>query len=249
MQVYTQREGDPDIYTALDTPQKRKEHFDTFGHVVIRGLVPTEDVDSLVATFERDVLPYKGSLRRFPIGGDPTPHTFDEHGRMMLAIREVQNITDPSLERFVHAAKNIVLGNTIKTEVKNLFGNTRGTTDYIFFDANTETGAHQDGYYADQKYEAIAVWTALEDIHPEAGPLYVFPTLEVPTLRAENNSAHLRAVQEETEKRSLQGIAPLMRKGDVGIWRDTIIHGSQQTLDPTRTRRSLAARYYRKNSP
>lgn len=246
MKIYTQREGDLDIYAGLDTPERRKKHFDTFGHVVVRGLVPTEVVDSLVAIFERDAKSYKGSLRRFPLGNDP--HTFDDHGRMLLGIREVQNITDPSLEQFVAAAKRIVLGNKIRTEIKNLFPNTRGTTDYIFFDANTETGAHQDGAYAKEKYEAVAVWTALEDIHPDAGPLYVIPTLEVPILRAENNSAHLRAVQEEIEKRSLQGIAPLMRKGDVGIWRDNIIHGSQKTIDSTRTRRSLAARYYRQNS-
>ncbi len=61
----------------------------------------------------------------------------------------------------------------------------------------------------------------------------------------ETNSVLLTAVEQAITNYKLTKVTPIMRKGDVTMWRENVIHGSEPPTDPSRSRKSLVARFYR----
>jgi phytanoyl-CoA hydroxylase len=142
-----------------------------------------------------------------------------------------------------------------------LFGAEAGVYTSLTFKYGTQQPVHRDtphfatwpdGYF-------FGVWTALEDIAPEAGPLFYyegahryrvdvagiwrdvqarFPQLE----RQEAFNQALEIYNGQVIDRSPQeGVYRLtsMKRGDVGIWHPQLPHGGSPASDPNRSRWSI----------
>lgn len=108
----------------------------------------------------------------------------------------------------------------------------------------------------------IAAWIALEDIHPDSGPLFYYPgSHKLPYLLNddfENYSTSLKLgnkqysdyedlVEEIISKNSYEKKVFLAKKGDVLIWHANLIHGGMPVANPALTRKSMVVHYYAKD--
>lgn len=120
----------------------------------------------------------------------------------------------------------------------------------------SEQANHIDSLYMTPPRESplVATWTALEDCHPDAGPLayvpgshriepYRFSNGRMTELAAERDewAAYIR---DHVARLGLVEQQFLPRKGDVFIWHGQLLHGGGKRNDPKRTRRSLVSHYF-----
>ncbi len=103
------------------------------------------------------------------------------------------------------------------------------------------------------------VWIALEDIHPDAGPLVVYPrshrltrlyTRTVPVAKVSNDRWDRFVRKYSPRLMSLikqAGIEPFYytpRAGSVLIWHETLAHGGSTRKNDNLTRRSMVSHYF-----
>jgi ectoine hydroxylase len=108
----------------------------------------------------------------------------------------------------------------------------------------------------------IAAWIALEDIHPDSGPLFYYTgSHKLPYLLNddfENYSTRLKLgnkqysdYEDMTEEILAQNHFTkeifLPKKGDVLIWHANLIHGGTPVVNPSLTRKSMVVHYYAKD--
>jgi hypothetical protein len=108
----------------------------------------------------------------------------------------------------------------------------------------------------------IAAWIALEDIHPDSGPLFYYPgSHRLPYLLNddfENYSSRFKLgkkqysdyedlVEEILASTTLQKKLFLPKKGDVLIWHANLIHGGMPVINPALTRKSMVVHFYAKD--
>jgi ectoine hydroxylase-related dioxygenase (phytanoyl-CoA dioxygenase family) len=108
----------------------------------------------------------------------------------------------------------------------------------------------------------IAVWIALEDTHPDNGPLFYYPgSHRLPYLLNSDFNEGETALQlgkkdyvdyedriaEQIRERSLQPEVFLAKKGDLLIWHANLIHGGMPVQNPALTRKSMVIHYYAKD--
>jgi hypothetical protein len=108
----------------------------------------------------------------------------------------------------------------------------------------------------------IAAWIALEDIHPDSGPLFYYRgSHQLPYLLNddfENYSTRLKLgnkqysdyedmADEIISKTNYQKAIFLPKKGDVLIWHANLIHGGTPVVNPQLTRKSMVIHYYAKD--
>src|SRR4051812_8282031 len=96
---------------------------------------------------------------------------------------------------------------------------------------------HIDSLYMTPKTQAhlVATWTALEDVHPDAGPLVYYPgSHKIPLYTFSDGTHHARQdempgwtayVEREMQSRGITAQTFLARKGDLFIWHSDLVHG------------------------
>ena len=126
---------------------------------------------------------------------------------------------------------------------------------------NFERGSQQD-YHFDTFYmpapvenKMVASWIALEDVHPDAGPLQYYPgSHKIPPYRFSNGglcpigsefSQFKLYIDKEIEKAGLKSSSFAAQAGDVLIWHSQLFHGGGAIHDARRTRKSVVTHYFR----
>jgi hypothetical protein len=133
---------------------------------------------------------------------------------------------------------------------------------------STERDFHQDQYLNPYHVASnyIAVWIALDDIHPDAGPFQYVPgsnrwgcisqerVFEImmkeqgiepsdPRWPSLTQDWVAQACTDEIIRRSARVVDFLPKKGDVLFWHGRLIHRGSRPRDPDRERKSLIAHY------
>lgn len=120
--------------------------------------------------------------------------------------------------------------------------------------------AHQDHLHLDTRPEGhlVGVWIALEDIHPDSGPLFVYPqshelgpmidhTIDSkmydPNHTEKWAETYPSLLQRKLKENGYRKESPQLYRGDILIWHSYVTHGSDAPRDPLRTRKSLACHY------
>jgi Protein involved in biosynthesis of mitomycin antibiotics/polyketide fumonisin len=115
---------------------------------------------------------------------------------------------------------------------------------------------HIDSLYMTPKTQAhlVATWIALEDVHPDAGPLVYYPgSHKIPLYTFADGTHHARQeemdqwtayIMGEMERRGIKRQTFLAGKGDLFIWQSDLVHGGSAMADTNRTRRSLVCHYF-----
>lgn len=105
----------------------------------------------------------------------------------------------------------------------------------------------------------IAVWVALEDIGPEQGPLFYYPTShKLPYVLNDNfnhqgtnlriganaNKAYESHINNLIQQENIQPTTLSAKKGDILIWHANLLHGGMPIVNPKLTRKSMVFHYY-----
>ncbi len=108
----------------------------------------------------------------------------------------------------------------------------------------------------------IATWIALEDIHPDSGPLFYYPgSHKLPYLLNDDfknystkfmlgnkkYSDYEDVIEDILKKSDFEKKIFLPKKGDVLIWHANLIHGGMPVVNPALTRKSMVIHYYAKD--
>jgi phytanoyl-CoA hydroxylase len=192
----------------------------------------------------------------------PTMLTLDPLGLRAIDTLTAEDLNTPALRIMdFHnqsvAGKRLALHSSIVSFLSHVFRHTVVCMQTLTFIHGTQQAAHQDYAFVVSGIPShlAAAWIALEDIHPDAGPLGYYPgshtirkfdfgdglflTPESPRREAD----FLEHIELRCQERGLDEEVFLARKGDVFIWHGALAHSGTPVKDPSRTRRSLVAHY------
>ncbi|WP_327754944.1 phytanoyl-CoA dioxygenase family protein [Sphingobium sp. SJ10-10] len=166
-----------------------------------------------------------------------------------------------------------------KSEILDFLSWAFGESPVLFgslqFEKGTEQSPHIDAifFWPEPAYSMAGVWVALEDIDPDAGPLFYIPgshkwpfyhsddvVARRPNLKARwespENAENLDNLVSEignawTEDfismerdRAAKRISPEIKAGDVVIWHSLLAHGGAPRVNPALSRRSVVYHYF-----
>lgn len=155
----------------------------------------------------------------------------------------------------------------VNAQVMDLLGRLYGRRAIPFqtlnFPVGTQQHVHSDSIHFSSLPERFmcGVWLAMEDIHPDAGPLaycpgsHRWPILSNLMLNTPRFGDHSQMAQEPyeaawramIEAQDIPTETFLARKGQALIWAANLLHGGSPHNDPTRTRWSQVTHYYFEN--
>lgn len=154
----------------------------------------------------------------------------------------------------------IAANETMLTLLSKLYGRRAFPFQTLNFPVGTQQEAHTDAVHFSSIPEKFmcGVWLAMEDIGPEAGPLFYLPgshrwprmTNELIGRRGYGSDRAFAQQPFEPGWRSLceaYGATEepfLARKGQALIWTANLLHGGSRQIDPTLTRWSQVTHYY-----
>jgi len=120
----------------------------------------------------------------------------------------------------------------------------------MLFDRSVGTIDHQDSWYLDTQPpgKLIAGWFALEDIHRDSGPFFVYPgSHKLPRVSEDDTSDHddfIRKIRRMVQKSNLPKLTMELPTGSVLFWHPNLIHGADLPADEQYSRKSLTSHYY-----
>jgi phytanoyl-CoA hydroxylase len=148
-----------------------------------------------------------------------------------------------------------------KTDFCQVLTKLLGGAPLLFNGLNMEYGTEQrlhfDTFYMPPPKEGamVASWIALEDIHPDSGPLrYVPGSHLIPPYRFSHGAIYAvesemymfdEYISGEIKRRGLREEVITPRKGDVFIWHAQLYHGGTLIKDPRKSRRSMVNHFWR----
>jgi ectoine hydroxylase-related dioxygenase (phytanoyl-CoA dioxygenase family) len=146
-----------------------------------------------------------------------------------------------------------------------LFGRRAAICGSLTFNKGTQQELHRDSPFFHTHPEGFffGVWTALEDVSPEAGPLMYYPgghRLRIDRLELaarhpgasprELLNAYSAELRQRCERSGLaQARALAMRKGDMLLWHPQLPHADSPIADPRLTRYSILFHYMPEGVP
>lgn len=240
---------DPSLLPYLDRPDDgiipgpMCSEWRKTGAVILPQFMNTDAIDAYVE--ERSHVPADFFKRGYP---GPTPY---EHVETMRRL-----CLQPSLQM----ALEILIGEQMMLHLC--------LTPWV----STERNWHQDDYLNPPHVNSwyAAVWIALDDIHPDAGPFEYIPGSHTwPLMRREKVLAHLTPEEREAadpisgaklwpklserivtpaieDEIAARGIAPkqfIAKKGDVLIWHGRLMHRGTEPKNSALLRKALIAHY------
>jgi ectoine hydroxylase-related dioxygenase (phytanoyl-CoA dioxygenase family) len=152
--------------------------------------------------------------------------------------------------------RGLALDFELTSILADLLGEPAVLCNSLNFEKGSSQPMHIDSLYMTPRtpHSLIATWIALEDVHPDSGPLVYFPGSHRIPLYTFNDGTH-HATREESADwydyidvqirlRGLKERAFLAKKGDVFIWHSDLVHGGSPIADHRRTRSSLVCHYF-----
>lgn len=221
-----------------DPINPKGKHWREHGYIVLRDFIPANLIDAYTARYQRD----NGENARLGYNDTGTPYM------------RVQEIKDLCLYRPL-------------TEILNsLIGEPMGMSLNLCNWESTERNWHQDDYLNPPEVNGhyLAVWIALDDIHPDSGPFEFVPgSHKWPVMRGEKVRAALEpdertnpdwprtaerflddVFEREIEKRGAKiRVWGDAKKGDVLIWHSWLAHRGSKPKNPELLRKSLICHY------
>lgn len=221
------------------------------GYAVIRSLDLTNAIDDLLAIYAREILTRPTPLYRK--NGEYQVNQISAEGYMLNPLQD-PHMPRPAttLMNFSRALLNLA---THPSLIAALEAATGGRNFFfiqsMMFDANPGTDPHQDCYYLDSipSGHLTGVWVALEDIHPDSGPLYVLPrslTPDLPRFTPEEvfeKNLYMPAMRARMKEWENNFVTPRLNKGEAIFWSSHVLHGSHPTRNTRLSRKSLALHY------
>ena len=244
-------------FTA-DDAANIKEYYQSQGYVVIKNLLSHEKIDNLIKQYEKikrskSFIYYSQSVHK-PLRPKISPEGFIE-----------ESIERPSHLKFFPNFSQAVLDCLIDKKISDVLSILSGSSSHslwqnMFFDKSPGTVEHQDHYYLDTEPPGnlLAVWYALENIHPESGCFFVVPGSHKGQVINRKNYSQKKGIdaiitEHDEMRRKIMSLiqeknykyqAFPLDKGDVLFWHPYTIHGAYNNSNPQFSRKSLTGHFY-----
>ncbi len=205
------------------------------GYAILEKAYTENEVDTILSEIER--LKEAGKAK----------HRDDE--RIIFAIHNSDEIYKLATKPHITSLLDFLLGKKVK-----LFQS-------LNFEHGSAQRAHSDTIHM-TTYPLgylVAVWVALEDIHPDSGPLFYYPgSQKLPYVLNDDyqhggnyfmlgKNAYQQyedAIQQVIENNKLKKEIFCPKKGDAFIWHANILHGGSPINNPDLTRKSMVLHFY-----
>lgn len=154
--------------------------------------------------------------------------------------------------------REVALGGGMADVLAQLLGQVPVLCNSLNFDQGSSQGAHIDALYMTPitRGHLCAIWVALEDVAPEAGPLFFFRGSHRLPIHTFSDGSHHAIESEmavwhankdrEVLEHGLRCETFLAKRGDVLIWSSELLHGGTPIQDPNKTRKSVVFHYFTK---
>jgi hypothetical protein len=213
------------------------KHFLKNGYMVLDGFIPREQCERI--NRDLDTLIGSGNLR-YEFKGQRIEKMF-EHSR---ATRDL----------WAHAE--------ILKVLSAIFDDQAVPCQTLNFMHGSQQAVHQDVIHLTPFPAGFmcGVWVALEDIHPDSGPLLVYPgSHRLPRLYSQSvgaakvrdpnkwdefSAVYSPMVKEMIDRSGLEPIYYTPKAGSVLIWHENLAHGGSPRKNDELTRRSIVSHYF-----
>lgn len=223
------------------------------------------------STFESKI---KEQIINFHENGFAAIPSFFSEKEVELINQEIENIISEKKIKFRYQGKKIMFANKISQYIDELTHRKSLTSilDFImgkkvipFQTINFINGSGQKTH-SDTIHMAsyplgylIAVWVALEDIHPDSGPLAYYPkSHKLPYILSneyESGTTKFKIgkdayknyelkIEQIIKESDLKKEIFCPKKGDIFIWHANLLHGGSPVINPGLTRKSMVIHYY-----
>ena len=221
-----------------------RDKFEEEGYIIVDLELPKSLTD---AAIDDTVRINRSESRRL----NPDIYHYNESPRLIEGWKQSESI------------KAISLDERVLLLLKALFTKEPIPFSTINFTRGTEQPLHSDYYHFGSMPELMlaGVWVALEDIHPDSGPLDVVPKsnhspivlpedLGVKKLPKklqeikENYSLYESWVRKYVQKHAMEVRTPLLKRGQALIWAANTFHGAGEIKNKELTRFSQVTHYH-----
>lgn len=149
------------------------------------------------------------------------------------------------------AARQLALNPRIIQLMTRLLEDQPRIVGSLLFEKGSTQSIHRDtpAFFTNPLNNYFGVWTALQDIGEDAGPLNYYPgghrlIPDAELYRARlGNDAYFKAVIDACEQAGLPLTRFFPQKGDTLIWHPQLPHGGGRRLDPAAPRHSMVFHY------
>lgn len=153
--------------------------------------------------------------------------------------------------------RNLVLDEALSSKLRYLLGGDPMVCNTLNFLFGSQQPYHTDSLYMTppKDLNLLATWIALEDCHPDAGPLQYYPGshLVAPYRFSHGRMTAIDAemkqykdyMDREMKRLGLRAERFCPQKGDVFVWHSQLYHGGSPINKPGLTRKSLVTHYFR----
>lgn len=215
--------------------EKLRNQYSEKGYVVVESGIDHSVLDAAIT----DLSPYFGDEREIPI------HVpFSDYGRIQDAWHISQNVLA------------IALSKPINDVLSTLYQQPAKAFQTLNFQKGTKQPVHSDTiHFNSEPFAAMCgVWTALEDIGPDQGPLIYYPgSHKLPEMNYEDfgltpNSTsyleYLAKLEDLIHEHQFKADFGVIKKGQSLIWSANLLHGGSQVNDRSLTRHSQVTHFY-----
>jgi phytanoyl-CoA hydroxylase len=225
----------PPVEAPTMNLQEIKTHYDQFGYVVVRQMLPGEAFRELAANIDRyihDVVPTLPPGEAFYDVDSSRPESLKQLQRMEQDAYFAAYMQNPAWKQLAEA----ILGEEAHASGVEWFNKPAGT--------NHITPPHQDNYYFNfAPPSVLTMWMALDPVDEENGCLRYVPGSHLRGIRPHGRTKTLGFSQGISDygeaDRAIETSIPL-QPGDVTIHHGNTIHRADANLSTTRHRRSFA---------
>lgn len=256
MQLFSRSNRQPQPADHENTHAVKTASFFEDGYLVLPKLFSDEEVDAINAAVDRawsDQSIYNNLTISAYTGTEKYIETYlrnvEPSARQLRYKLNHLYLYDPRVFDLIYSEK-------LYSVLEELLGAKPLLFNGLNMEHGTEQRMHIDTFYMPPRTfsKMVATWIALEDIHPDSGPLsYVPKSNQIPAYRfshgeiwAKHDEMHAfdAYFDDEMSTRGLKSESFCPKKGDVFIWHAQLYHGGGAISNRALTRRSMVNHFW-----
>ena len=241
-----------------DTQIRSAELYKEHGYVVIPNVIEKELIDNFNEVIKRNVYADEKSMIPQMDTQEFGSISLSDDGFLENPIADIHliHLIQPHFKPTWKAALDIITHQSIVKFLNFLnHSSKQSLVMSMYFDKNTGTPPHQDGYYLDTLPvgNLTAAWIALEDIDERAGRFYVVPNsqhmnFDLTEEEIKVSDLYEKKVRNHIDDNTLEVKAPPLKAGDILFWNSGTIHGSLRTKEKGYSRKSFTCHFVPSNT-
>lgn len=173
----------------------------------------------------------------------------EEADRFLMSTQRHSRLTNLHLAS--DAARAAIAKPRVMQALDAFFGDRAFVATSLFFEQSSEQAIHRDTPFFHTKPRNLfpGVWFALEDVHPDSGPLQYYPgghKLVIDAIKVESHdqlggafAEYNRRIAAAVEEQGIPREIAIIKKGDCFIWHPELPHGGTPIRQPGMTRKSM----------